>query len=207
VRVIGLTGGIASGKSTVARLFRERGVAVIDADELAREVVELGQPALAELVEAFGRSILNERGRLDRKRLAARVFTRPGERRTLNEIVHPRIAAAAAERLAQLAREGARFALYEAALLVENGLHNALDGLIVVSLPADLQHRRMCLRDGFSDEEARSRLASQGSLADKAAVATWIIDNSGSLDNTKRQVEEVLRQIENGSRDHHRREQ
>jgi dephospho-CoA kinase len=195
VRVIGLTGGIASGKSTVARLFREHGAPIVDADELARAVVEPGQPALAELVGAFGPAILDDRGRLDRKRLAALVFADPDQRRRLNAIVHPRIAAAVAERLAQLANEGADFALYEAALLVENGLHHGLDGLIVVSAPAALQRERMRERDGFSDEEAEARLASQAPLADKRAAATWIIENAGSLDETRRQVAEVWRQI------------
>src|SRR5437660_4669340 len=121
MRVYGLTGNIGSGKSTVARLFRERGVEVIDADQIAREVVEPGRPARAEVAARFP-GVLTREGRLDRKLLAARIFADENERRALNAIVHPRIAEEVAARLAQLMEKGAPFALYEAALIVENAL-------------------------------------------------------------------------------------
>ena len=131
--VIGLTGGIASGKSTVARLLKERGAAIVDADLIARQVVEPGQPALAELIARFGSTILAPDGTLDRKRLGAIAFSDPAARADLNRITHPRITAASASAIASWADAGAGVVFYEAALLVENGSHRALPALIVVS--------------------------------------------------------------------------
>src|SRR5258706_12632864 len=128
VRVIGLTGGIAAGKSTVARIFAELGAPVVDADQLAREVVAPGQPALDEIVRAFGLGVLDASGALDRKQLGAIVFADEDKRRALNAITHPRIAAVTQARLAELRARGETLAIYEAALLVENGIHHVLDG-------------------------------------------------------------------------------
>jgi dephospho-CoA kinase len=133
--VIGLTGGIASGKSAVAQMLRDRGAAVVDADALARQVVEPGQPALAELAARFGSEILDPDGRLDRKKLAAVAFTDAEARADLNRITHPRIAAAGQAEIQRLHAAGAPVVFYEAALLVENRAHQWLDGLIVVSTP------------------------------------------------------------------------
>ncbi len=187
-RVIGLTGGIASGKSTVARMLAELGAAVIDADQVAREVVRPGQPALEAIVAAFGAAALTPTGELDRKRLAARIFADPAARRRLERITHPRIAEETARRVAELGERGVPVAIYEASLLVEGGMHTGLDGLIVVAAPEDVQRRRMQERDGFSPEEATRRLAAQAPLRDKIAVADYVVDGSTDLETTRAQV-------------------
>jgi dephospho-CoA kinase len=200
VRVIGLTGGIASGKSAVAAMLRELGAPVVDADLVARQVVEPGTPALAEIVGRFGREVVDADGRLDRKRLADEVFGDLAARRDLNAITHPRIAAASAAALADLASGGAPVAIYEAALLVENRAHEQLDGLIVVAVPEAMQLARLCARDGIDEVAARARLAAQLPLADKVAVADWVIDNAGMLDETRAQVADVWRRVQEDRR-------
>ncbi len=192
---MGLTGGIGSGKSAVARMFRELGAEVIDADQVARDVVEPGQPALAEIVATFGRDMLGLDGRLDRKRLAELVFGDAEARRKLNAITHPRIGAETARRIQTLSARGAPVVLYEAALLVENGLHAGLGGLIVVSAPEEVQIARVIARDGLSEAEARARIAAQLPLAAKVAAATHVIDNSGPLERTRQQVEQAWQEI------------
>jgi dephospho-CoA kinase len=196
VHVIGLTGGIASGKSTVARMLAERGAAVIDADQLARKVVEPGQPALAELVARFGAAILTADGQLDRKRLAAIAFADEGARADLNRITHPRIAAASAQAIAAWADAGANVVFYEAALLVENRTYTGLAGLIVVAAPEDTQVSRMMVRDGLTADEARARIAAQLPLEQKVAVATWVIENTGDLDTLGRDVDRLVKDVE-----------
>ena len=188
---VGLTGGIASGKSTVAAMLRDLGAAVVDADALAREVVEPGQPALDEIVSRFGGGVLAPDGRLDRARLATIVFGDPEARQALNAITHPRIAQLAAERGLALAAAGARLIFFEAALLVENGLHRGLAALVVVSVPPEIQLARLIARDGLSEEEAWRRISAQLPLAEKVKVADHVIDNSGSLTQTRTQVEWV----------------
>jgi len=201
VRVIGLTGGIASGKSTVAAILRELGAPVVDADQIARRVVEPGTPALAEIAERFGPDVLDPSGRLDRARMAERVFSDPEARAALGAITHPRIAAASGEELARLAEAGHRAAIYEAALLVENRIHERLGGLIVVAVPEDVQLARLMARDRLDEPAARARLAAQLPLADKVAVADWVVDNAGSLAQTRGQVESIWREIERGAQD------
>jgi dephospho-CoA kinase len=187
-RVIGLTGGIASGKSSVARVLRELGARVVDADLLARQVVEPGQPAYDDIVRSFGRDVLAPDGEIDRKKLGAIVFADAEQRRRLNAITHPRIAAAGQAEIARHASAGATVVFYEAALLVEAGLHRALAGLVVVSAPPEVQLARLVARDGLSESEARARLAAQLPLADKLAVATHVIDNAGDEASTRAQV-------------------
>jgi dephospho-CoA kinase len=179
VRIWGLTGNIGSGKSTVARLLAAGGIPVVDADEVAREVVEPGKPALREITARFP-GVVRRDGSLDRKALAARVFADATERAALNAIVHPRIAEEVAARMAALAQAGERVAVYEAALIVENGLQQGLDGLIVVTAAPEAQVARMRQRDGMTEAEARARIASQLPAAEKARHATVVIDNSGS---------------------------
>ncbi len=195
-RVIGLTGGIGSGKSLVAGLLRELGAPVVDADELARRVVEPGQPALAEIAREFGPGVIAADGTLDRKAMAVIVFSDETRRRRLNAITHPRIAALGQAEIAAHAARGAKVVIYEAALIVENGLHHMLDGLIVVSAPPEEQVRRALARDGGTEEAVRARLASQLPLADKLAVATHIVDNAGSIAETRAQVERLWREID-----------
>ena len=195
MRVIGLTGGIASGKSTAARMLAELGAPVVDADQIAREVVAPGQPALAELVDAFGPEILLPDGTLDRKRVGALVFADADKRRRLNAITHPRIGAATQGRLAELRAAGLPLAIYEAALIVESGLYEAMDGLIVVSCTEAQQLERLVGRDGLGEDEARARIAAQAPLAAKLAAATWVVDTSGSLAETRQQIGRIWEQI------------
>jgi dephospho-CoA kinase len=196
VHVIGLTGGIASGKSTVAGMLAARGAAIVDADQLARQVVEPGQPALAELVARFGAAILTPDGRLDRKRLAAIAFADPAARADLGRITHPRIGAASAAAIATWADAGANVVFYEAALLVENRAHTTMAGLIVVAAPAEIQHARLVERDRMSPDDARARIAAQAPLADKLAAATWVVENTGDLAALEREVDRVVADIE-----------
>jgi dephospho-CoA kinase len=195
VKLFGLTGNIGAGKSTVARLLVRHGVPVIDADQVAREVVQPGQPALSEIAARFGPGVLQADGALDRKALGALVFADADERKALNAIVHPRIAQAAAGRIAALADAGHAAAVYEAALIVENGLDRGLDGLIVVTAPEELQLARLRLRDGLTDAEARARLASQLPAAEKVKRATFVIENHGSEAELDAQVARLLESI------------
>jgi dephospho-CoA kinase len=197
VRVYGLTGNIGSGKSTVARLLRDGGAAVIDADQIAREVVEPGTAGLAQVAARFP-GVLDAAGHLDRKALGARVFADDSERRALNGILHPLIAAEAARRVAALSDMGVPFAIYEAALIVENGLDAALDGLIVVTAPEDEQVRRVVLRDGLAEAETRARIAAQLPAAQKAARADFVIENHGPVDALAAQVDRVLAALHSG---------
>ena len=191
MRVYGLTGNIGSGKSTVARLLRERGVPVVDADQVARDLVLPGQPALAEIAARFP-GVVAADGRLDRKALGARVFADEAERKALNEILHPRIAAESGSRLAALAEGGRELAIYEAALIIENGLDAMLDGLVVVTAPEDDQVRRVAARDGLAEAETRARIAAQLPAKEKAARGDFVIDNGSGLEALAAQVDRVL---------------
>ena len=194
VRIWGLTGNIGSGKSTVGRMLSARGIPVVDADQVAREVVEPGRPALLEIASRFPGVLLPD-GSLDRKTLAARVFGDSAERDALNRIIHPRIAEEVAARMAALAAAGQKVAVYEAALIVENGLQHGLDGLIVVSAPPEAQIARLRLREGMSEPEARARIASQLSPGEKARHATVVIDNSGSEAELWEKVEGLVSRL------------
>ena len=194
VRIWGLTGNIGSGKTTVGRMLSTRGIPVVDADQVAREVVEPGRPALREIASRFPGALLPD-GSLDRKALAARVFADPADREALNRIVHPRIAEEVAGRMAALAAAGEKIAVYEAALIVENGLQQGLDGLIVVSAPPETQIARLRLREGMSEGEARARIASQLTQAEKARHATFVIDNSGSEAELSEKVERLVSRL------------
>ena len=194
--VIGLTGGIASGKTTVAKLLVDQGALVVDADQLARAVVEPGQPALAELVARFGAAILTPDGLLDRKRLGALAFADPAARADLGRITHPRIAAASARAIADASERGAQVVFYEAALLVENRAHAGLAGLIVVAATPGVQEQRLVTRDGLTLEEARARIASQAPLAAKLAAATWVVTNDGDPAELAAQVDAIVAEIE-----------
>jgi dephospho-CoA kinase len=192
VHLFGLTGGIASGKSTVAERLRARGVPVIDADELAREVVRSGSMGLASLVEAFGPGMVDEHGALRRKALAAIVFADEGARARLNAITHPLIAALASERFAALAADGHALACYEAALIVENGAADRFRPLVVVSCPEEMQIARLRARDGATEAEATARVRAQMPLAQKVAVADFVIDTAGPVEDTRRRTDDVL---------------
>ncbi|HZF52207.1 MAG TPA: dephospho-CoA kinase [Polyangiaceae bacterium] len=192
LHLFGLTGGLASGKSTVAARFRARGLPVIDADELAREVVRPGSEGNEAVVQAFGPSVRLPDGSLDRPRLAGIVFGDPEKRRLLNSLLHPRIGALTAERAAALDAAGHRLACYEAALLVENGLSDAFRPLVVVAAPEDVQVARAMARDAASEDQVRARLAAQLPLSAKVAAADYVIENAGDKAETERRADEVL---------------
>ena len=193
---VGLTGGIACGKSTVARMFREdHAIPIVDADLLAREVVAPGTDGLAAVVEAFGDQVLDPSGALDRTKMGALVFEDAEQRKRLNAIVHPRIAAAGMKAMQALQDDPAPYLIYEAALIVENRLQNMFGALVVVSLQPDVQLRRLMARDASNQAEAQSRIDSQLPLADKVAVADFVIDNGGTETETRARVAEVHAQL------------
>jgi dephospho-CoA kinase len=193
--VYGLTGGIACGKSTVAAMFRAHGVGVVDADQLAREVVLPGTPALEAIVEAFGSDILDADGSLLRKKLGERVFGKPEALATLNAITHPRIAALGMQRLMELQQSEAPYLLYEAAILVEQGMQRSFAGLIVVYVAPEVQLARLMARDGAGEADARARIASQIPLEQKVAMADWTIDNGGTEEQTRAAVDALHTQL------------
>ena len=183
---VGLTGGIACGKSTVARLLRERGVPVVDADQASRAVVEPGRPALAEIAEAFGEGVLAADGSLDRAALRALVIgdseEKTARRRQLEAITHPRIFAEVAERLQTHAAAGAEIAAVEAALMVETGSYRHYAALLVVACSPEVQLGRLVAREGISLDEARRWVNSQLPLVEKIKVADFVIRNDGDMD-------------------------
>lgn len=184
MRRIGLTGGIGSGKSTVAKMFAELGAHVIDADAVAREVVEPGTPGLAALVEEFGNGILDG-DRLDRTSLAQIVFEDEGARTRLNAIIHPLIGARTAELIAALPPDAVF--LHDVPLLVELHLENAYDLVVVVDAPDDVRVSRLVER-GLTEDDARARIATQATREQRLAVADVVINNSGDLDQLREQV-------------------
>jgi dephospho-CoA kinase len=192
MHVFGLTGGIASGKSTVTRMLRELGAEVLDADVLAREVVEPGTPGLADVAARFP-GVLGPDGRLDRVKLGARVFSDATERAALNAIIHPRVREAFLEKVQALEARGVKRVIYDVPLLIEAGMHQWMEGVAVVWVPRDLQKARLMSRDGLDAAGAEGRLAAQLPLDEKRAHATWVIDNSGDLAATRAQVEAVWR--------------
>ena len=192
MHVFGLTGGFASGKSAVAARFAARGVPVLDADQLARDVVEPGTEGLGAVVAEFGAEMVDASGRLDRKRLGALVFAQPEARKRLEQIMHPRIQAAMRERTAALGAQGEALCCYEAPLLVEVGSADKLRPLVVVSASVDAQVERGMRRDGLSEAEARKRIAAQFPLEKKLAVADYVIDNSSTLEHVVAEADRVL---------------
>ena len=190
MRVLGLTGGIGSGKSMVAQIFARLGAVVIDADQLAREVVEPGQPALQEIATAFGRDVLLSDGRLDRSKLAGIIFADPAERARLDAITHPRIRARMEEEI-KARRSGPGVLIVDIPLLYENDRTHSVERVIVVWVDPQTQLRRIRRRDGLSAEAARQRIAAQMPLDAKRARADHVIDNSGSREDTRRQVEAI----------------
>jgi len=186
IRVIGLTGGIATGKSSVARFFEERGVPVIDADLLAREAVEPGSPCLARLAALFGAGVINADGGLDRKRVGGIVFGDAEKRRLLESVLHPEIRRLAEERIARAAAAGERVVIYMAPLLIEAGVADRVDEIWVVTVRPEIQLERLMARDRIGREEAGRIIASQMPLAEKERHGRVVIDNSGTPEETRR---------------------
>jgi len=194
---VGLTGGIGSGKSEVARRLAEHGAVVIDADVAARKVVEPGSPGLAQVAEAFGDGVLRPDGSLNRERLGEIVFGDPGLRVKLNAIVHPLVRAwmQEAERAAVQAN-GDAIVVHDVPLLAESRGTAGFDAVIVVDVPPDLQIERLVSQRGMPEEQARARMAAQAGREQRLAVADIVIGNSGSLDDLGRRVAEVWTDLE-----------
>ncbi len=200
MRIIGLTGGIASGKSLVARLLEGLGGVVIDADQLAREVVAPGEPAYFAIIDEFGAEVLNQDGTLNRKALGRIVFADPRARRRLEEITHPAIAGLAERKLATLKEAGTTVAIYMAPLLIEAGVASRVDEIWVVYADRETQIRRLVRRDGISRDEALQRLAAQMPMEEKRTYGRIVIDNCGAPEETERQVREIWkREVEGNS--------
>ena len=191
--LVGLTGGIATGKSTVSTMLRGLGAEIIDADLLARQVVEPGQPAWREIVEEFGRDVLGPDGTLDRKKLGAIVFADPARRRRLEAITHPAIRARVKARVDELAaRDFTGLVFYDAAILIEALGHQDMDRIVVVMTDETTQVARLRGRDGTDDAEGRRKIASQMPRAEKAKLADYVIDNSGDREATAEQIRRVV---------------
>ena len=179
---VALTGGIASGKSTVANLFADLGVPVIDTDVIAREVVEPGQPALAKIVETFGRDVLDAEGRLDRRRMRERIFADPDARRRLEGIVHPAIRA---EMEHQSRAAGGAYQILVIPLLTEGKRRDQVDRVLLVDVPEELQVERLMRRDGVTREKAQASLNAQATRADRLAMADDVVQNTGRMDDLR----------------------
>ena len=199
---IGLTGGVASGKSTVASALRALGAAVVDADAIAREVVRPDGPAYPGIVDAFGRAVVGPDGTLDRAALAARIFADEGARRRLNALTHPHIRRRMADEAARLTAAAATpVIVYDIPLLLDttDGRDLGLDGIVVVYADVPTRVRRLMARNKISEDEARRRLAAQVPLEDKVARADWSIDNSGTPEATQAQVARLWRTLAAGA--------
>lgn len=192
----GLTGGIASGKSTVSARFRELGAYIVDADEISRHALDVGTDCFTQVVEAFGQDILLEDGRIDRKKLSAIVFTNEQERQKLNTIVHPYVRRQMdllSKRVWVRVPHG--LILWDVPLLFENGLHHLVQKTVVVTAPQEQRIARMALRNGYTREEALARIRSQMPDEEKVKLADYILDNSGDLDSLYAQVDIVYAKL------------
>lgn len=190
---VGLTGGVASGKSTVSAILRGLGAVVIDADELAREVVAAGTPGLDEVVAEFGPEVLGPGGDLDRVALGSIVFADPGRRAALEAIIHPRVRARAAE--IEAAAPAGTLVVHDIPLLVETGQAGDFDAVLVVDVPPDVQVERAVRERGWTPEDARARIAAQATREQRRAAATHLIDNSGTTEDLRHRVTEVFEEL------------
>lgn len=192
MKIIGLTGSIASGKSTVARMLQDLGAEIIDADLIAREVVAPGSPLLARISETFGKDVIDPFGSLDRRRLGEIVFADASARGKLEEIIHPAIRQVSAQRIEDARRRGVAVVVYVAPLLIETGRAGDVDEVWVVDVTEERQLQRLMAREGCSPEEARRRMAAQMSGAEKKRFAHRVIDNNGEPEETSRNVREAF---------------
>jgi dephospho-CoA kinase len=193
--ILGLTGGIAAGKSTVTAMLRKRGIPVIDADAIAREVVEPGKPAYEAIVRHFGRGILLSDGQIDRKKLGEIIFSDETERQALNAIVHPEVRREMRERAEQAEREGAEIVFMDIPLLFESKLQHMVDKIVVVYVPASIQMERLLERDELDEEQAMKRIRAQLPIEQKKEWADYLIDNQGTREETEEQVDQLLAKI------------
>lgn len=193
MKLIGLTGGIGSGKSTVAKALAGYGYEIVDADQIARDIVKPGQPALAELQEAFGQDIIDDSGELRRFLLAQRAFADPDKTELLNSITHPRINEETQRRFAEARSRGESAVVYDMPLLVDNGLHEDMDLTVVVDVDPETRVHRLVQHRGLDEHDARRRIAAQVSDEERRAAADVIIDNNGPLTAIAPQVEKLVR--------------
>lgn len=192
----GLTGGIATGKSTVAGFFRDAGAVLIDADRIAREVVGKALPAWRGIVDHFGPEILQPDGDIDREKLGNIIFNSPGEKRRLNEIVHPFVYQEMNLRIREVEQTYPdAVVIQDIPLLIETGMDTAIPRVIVVYVPESIQLRRLMKRNSLSEKDALARIRSQMPIEEKRRVADWVIDNSSSLAETRRQTRTVYGQL------------
>jgi dephospho-CoA kinase len=194
--IVGLTGGIASGKSLVARVFKDLGATVIDADRIVHELLEPDQEAWREIIRYFGQEVQRPDKTIDRRKLGAIVFNDREKRTWLNACLHPRVFSVYTTRAAQIRmRTPDAVLFFDAALLIESGYHRNVDRLIVVYAAPEQQVERLMARDGFTSEEALLRIASQMPLSEKRLLADHVIDNSGSRERTEQQARELFGQL------------
>ena len=193
--ILGLTGGIASGKSTVANMFREKGIPVLDSDIYAREAVTPNSPAWVDIKEVFGDEYLLPDGNIDRQKLGAAIFSDAGKREKLNGIIHPRVLARIAKELKIAKRKGEPLVIVDMPLLFEIGYDKQVDITVVVNVGQEEQLNRLRSRDNLTFDEAKGRIAAQQPLAEKAGMAHYVIDNSNSLQETAKQVEQLLHKV------------
>ncbi|MCM3086412.1 dephospho-CoA kinase [Bhargavaea ginsengi] len=190
--IIGLTGSIASGKSTVSKMLRERGFPIVDADLVARFVVEPGQPALEEIRQAFGDGVILEDGTMDRAAVGERIFNDPSERKKLNDIVHPAIRQEMLRQRDRHFENGARTVVMDIPLLFESRLQHYADKILVVSVSEETQLKRLMERDGFTEKDARARISSQLPISEKERGADAVIYNNGTIGESEKQLEQIL---------------
>jgi dephospho-CoA kinase len=194
--IVGLTGGVASGKTTVSKILREEGAYIIDADLIAKELVQPHTPTWDELVRVFGKTILDRDGSIHRKKLATIVFSNSQEMNFLNRMIHPRIKEEWERRVAEIGQKDPEaIVVIDAALLVELGSHREMDKVIVVTSTERQQIERLKEREGVSEEEARKILSFQMALEEKVKVADFVIHNEGSLEETRRMAKEVFQEL------------
>lgn len=196
VKLVGLTGGIASGKSTVAKILERLGAAIVNADVLAREVVEPDQEAWKEIVDRFGPDVLQPDQTLDRQKLRTVIFNDPDARKKLEAIIHPRVRALAEQRIREHGAAGFAIVVYEVPLLFEAKIHEWLRPVILVACNVDTQRRRLEQRDQIDSAAAQKIINAQMSLQEKRRLADYVIENNGSLSDLERQVREVLAKIQ-----------
>lgn len=195
MKIIGITGGLASGKSTVSLMFQKLGAEILDADAIARRILEVGQPGYQAVIQAFGKAFLqSDNNLLNRAALAQLVFENPNARRALEQITHPLIEQSSQRTFATWQARGVSLVFYEAALLVETGRYQKFNGLIVVDVSPEVQVQR-ALQRGMSPEEVLLRINAQANREMRLQVATWVVDNNGSLHETETQVKRLWTQL------------
>jgi len=192
---IGLTGGIASGKSTVSGMLQQLGAAVIDTDQISREVTEKGSHALTEMRQRFGSDVLNPEGELRRDVVGKIVFSHPEQKKWLELLLHPLIRKRAEEKAQEAVSAGRKIVVFDVPLLFESGWNDAVDAIWTVYVPSEIQLERLIQRDGFSIEEAKARIASQWAIDEKVPLSDVVIDNAGTLEYTQQQIQTAWKQL------------